>query len=565
MKKLMSLLVMVIFMTGMVVAQNNNATANQNGDKNSAGQTQAGSSNTATVDQNTPGAGVIDGQTATQLQEGENNTASIEQNTWGANAEGNTAVQEQYGKNNAAASKTNGSKNSVTQIQGANTLSADNKSSLYVGGSMNVVEVHQDGMRNEANGQLLGDDDNYVNVDQDGNDNMTLFRVEYGDGNVVNIDQVGDQNTVGGWGDPGVHIWGSGNDVDINQFGNQEKTEIGLANDARVFIEGDGNKSVIQQEGQYNQATHTMQGSPVNGNVAETRQDGYNNIGEITQESDNNIAYQMQDAYAPADNILVPAIPYGNDPNNEADENESYITQKVGTGNVAKTFQFGDKNIAHVLQEGAGNILEADQGIWDQRPAIGQANHGLGNMLEVKVKGDQNQIFTVQDGLYNTMKFDLYSESDGSNNRNIIDKAYQLGGENSMKVTVKGDDNTTFDFDQLGHGNVIQGLNGKESLFYEGDMATDFTIYQEGIANTVDGEIWHGKGIDLNINQSGYNNYSELDIKDWNNVIDIDQVSPAGTLVGDRNEAFIYQRGGSNGAFVNQNGTGNTANIHQTH
>jgi len=552
MKKLMSLLVMVIFMTGMAVAQNNSATATQNGDKNDIDQTQAGSSNTATVDQNTPGANVVQGQNATQWQEGDDNSASIIQNTWGSNAEGNTTTQEQYGIGNEASAKSNGSLNTVTQVQDGEL----NRSSLYVGGSQNTVDVHQDGMSNIANGQLLGDESNMVNVMQDGTSNMTVFRIEYGNGNDVDIDQIGDDNKVGGYGDPGVHIWGSSNVVDIDQYGNQEKVEVGKANEARVLIEGDGNESTIEQEGQYNQATHTMQGSAVDGNVAETQQDGYYNKAEVTQKSDNNYAFQLQDAWAPSDNIM------DNDANNEADWNESYITQQGGTNNSAETYQFGDRNKATVVQEGYNNILIADQGIWDQRPSIGAANHGYENVLEAKMKGDGNEITTIQDGFKNTMKFDLY---DGSNNRNTIDHAYQLGGDNTMNVTVKGDDNTTFDFDQIGHKNTIKGLSGYESLFYKGDAAQDFTIYQLGVANLVEGRIWEGTGIELNINQQGYHNFSELRIQGWNNIIDIDQVSPAGTIMGERNEAFIYQHGGSNGAFVNQNGTNNTANIHQTH
>ena len=555
MKKLWSLLVMVIFMTGMVVAQDNSATANQNGDKNSAGQTQDGSSNTATVDQNTPGANVVQGQTATQWQEGDDNEASIIQNTWGANSEGNTTTQEQYGIDNEASAKSNGSLNMVTQYQDGEL----NKSSLYTGGSKNTVVVNQYGISNVANGQLLGDELNMVNVMQDGTSNMTVFRIEYGDGNDVDIDQIGEDNKVGGYGDPGVHIWGSSNTVDIDQYGNQEMVEVGKANEASVLIEGEGNMSTIEQEGQYNMATHTMQGSAVDGNEAETQQDGYSNIAEVKQRSNNNVAFQLQDAYKPADNIM------DNDDNNEADWNESYITQEGGTNNSAETYQFGDRNKATVVQDGNNNILVADQGIWDQRPGVGAANHGYDNVLEAKMKGDENEITAIQDGFNNTMQFDLYTRRDGSNDRNIIDNAYQLGGHNTMNVTVKGDDNTTFDFDQLGHKNTIKGLSGYKTFIYEGNEAEDFTIYQIGVANLVEGRVFDGTGIDLNINQEGYHNFSELRIHDWNNVIDINQVSPDDILMGERNEAFIKQFGGSNGAFVNQVGTNNVANIHQTH
>lgn len=602
MKKVMSLLVMVMFVAGMAMAQNNSATATQTGDKNTSTQTQTGDGNNATVDQvmhgnANKGIESAQGHTATQLQEGTDNSASLNQEDWGtgSGAFGSTSLQEQYGELNNARAGVRHDNNSTEQYQ----YGYSNASRLGVGGENNVVKTQQgeDGGNVSGNWTVveIGGDDNaqaasgfdFLGVKQINGDENEAWIDIIGNQNKASVVQDGSGNNVGlrSMNGQGVSIVGDGNEVGVRQIGNENDASVEVyggsntsmidqyrnedgginavqANEASVIIEGTDNNSTIDQEGTFNQATHTIQGSAVSGNVAETEQDGNNNIAEIAQESDGNVAKQVQDAW----NHGVPTV-WGKDDNNEADFNESYITQKGGNGNVAETYQFGDQNVANVIQEGAGNSVIADQGIWDQRPTRGKAYHGKKNQLTVRMLGDGNEFDSKQVGSENIMDFDLYDHNDGSNNGNKI-VARQTTYDNVMKVDIKGDNNKTFNFVQNKGMNVIKGLEDgitdPDYFFYEGDEAKDFTIHQDGFKNMVEGEIWHGKGIDLNVQQMGDFNYTELDLQDHNNVIDVDQTSPYSiTSPAQGNQAWIYQRGGAQNATVNQIGTANDATIIQ--
>lgn len=559
MKKLLSVLALVIFATGMIVAQDNQSDVRQTGDGNTADAYQEGSGNILDYgvmgDENT-----FDGD-----QLGMNNTMVIDQESWFDMPDAYQAYNNlnmvsvyQEGDENWAYGWFKGDENTIsfTQMGDGNSIGNEALGEPYIyEGDYSTITIEQINGGNMAEGEIHGTNQN-INVYQEslspGNFSDIYIMGSLGGGTAeqtVDIDQSGENESY-------VTIYGNGNTVRHNQYGEDgDGIDPGM-NYAKTFIEGDDNMSDIEQEGQHNETTHMMQGSPVYGNVAETEQDGVGNYAWVEQMSSYNTAKQVQDAYRPSDNILESDI------TGEAEDNSSEIYQLGGDWNTAETYQFGDRNDAYIWQEGTNNSVVLDQGIWDQRPSVGEANHGYDNVFEALFAGDDNSLRAIQDGFLNEMMFDLYTTHDGSNSGNIMD-AYQLGGNNIMKVQVKGDDNTTFDFDQLGHANVISGLGDDEYFFYEGDEATDFTIYQFGLGNQVDGEIWHGKGIDLNINQQGYYNYAEVDAMDWNNVIDIDQVSPLGIDMADRNEAFIYQRGGGNSAVVNQNGTNNTANVTQ--
>lgn len=559
MKKLLSVLALVIFATGMIVAQDNQSDVRQTGDGNTADAYQEGSGNI--LDYGVMG----DDNTFDGDQLGMDNMMVIDQESWFDMPDAYQAYNNlnmvsvyQEGDENWAYGWFKGDENTISFTQMGNGNSIGNEALgepyIYEGDYSNIT-IEQVNGGNMAEGEIHGTNQD-INVYQEslspGNYSEIYIMGSLGGGTAsqtVDIDQSGENESY-------VAIYGNGNTVKHNQYGEDGDGINPGMNMADTYIEGDDNMSDIEQEGQYNEAYHYMAGSAVYGNVAETEQDGEYNLAVVDQMTNYNTAIQVQDAYAPSDDIL------DTDASNEAEDNQSYIVQAGGDYNTAETYQFGDRNVAGIMQEGANNTVVVDQGIWDQRPSVGEANHGYDNVFDAQIAGDDNSLTALQDGFENVMEFDLYTTHDGSNSRNIID-AYQLGGANSMKVQVKGDDNTTFDFDQLGHANVISGLGDDEFFFYEGDEATDFTIYQFGLGNQVDGEIWHGKGIDLNINQQGYYNYAEVDAMDWNNVIDIDQVSPQGIDMADGNKAFIYQRGGGNSAVVNQNGTNNTANVTQ--
>ena len=103
MKKIVLLSVAVLLSAGIVFAQNNNASTEQNGNANTAIQEQQGDHNDATIKQGHISEGMWEqnGGYADQYQEGSSNEATIKQRSgsWGS---GNWSVQKQYGTENNA-------------------------------------------------------------------------------------------------------------------------------------------------------------------------------------------------------------------------------------------------------------------------------------------------------------------------------------------------------------------------------------------------------------------------------------------------------------------------------
>lgn len=595
MKKLMSVLVAVIFMAGVVIAQENEAKTTIEGDENNSSQEQYGANNYSeygvTGDDN-----VFVGTQDNTEKEGIGNDMRIDQLNWyQAENMRNMVEAHQVGDENDIDALLKGDDNDVyfyqegteNVIKGKGIGITTSGDEVYNGSftdddpfklnsDYSDVHIEQYGQKNIVEGDIQGNHQD-VNIYQESGDEIddnyssVLIRASWGGtSQYVDIDQIGENSS---W----VEIYGDGNDVTHNQYGTDNESTPYIGNNTAVtYIDGDDNTSNIEQEGNNNgeQEKMTLFGAPsmpsmpgalhdITGddNTADTEQDGNDNLASIRQNGDDNDARQLQDAWN--------NIPGTQDDNNEADRNISTIEQE-GDLNTAETYQFGDDNDVLIDQKGDGNEAYTDQGIWDQeRPgATGlEASHGYRNWMEYMVEGDYNKFWGIQDGNDNKMKVDL-TYHDGDEEYNYID-AKQLGDENELWFQLKGDNNNEDDgggnvtFIQEGASNIISGPDGSgDYFFYEGDRAEQFYMHQIGEGNIIEGEIHHGAYVDLNIYQVGTTNETQLDIRDWHNTIDVDQI-------GTGNFGSITQDGfGSTGpghsATIDQVGDGNSSTITQT-
>lgn len=594
MKKLMSLFAAVLFMAGMVVAQENEATTTIEGDGNTSSQEQYGGNNYSEYGVTGDGNEFVGTQDNTE-KEGIGNDMKVDQLNWyQAKNMGNMVEAHQLGDENDIDALLKGDDNEVyfyqegkaNVIKGKGMGISTSGNEVYNGSftddpfklnsDHSDVHIEQYGQYNIVEGDIQG---NYqdVNIYQESGDEIddnyssVLIRASWGSTpQYVDIDQIGENSS---W----VEIHGDGNDVTHYQYGTDNEDNPYIGNNTAVTdIDGDDNTSNIEQEGNNGGITqifpmfsapnmplmpgagHYITG---NNNNADTEQDGNDNLASIIQDGDDNTARQLQDAWN--------GIPGTKDANNEADRNMSAIGQE-GDLNTAETYQFGDDNDVLIGQKGDGNEAYTDQGIWDQeREAMTGLvpSHGYGNWMEYMVEGDYNKFWGIQYGDDNKMKVDL-TYTDGDEEYNYID-AKQLGDENELWFQLKGDNNNEVDgggnvtFIQEGASNIISGPDGSgDYFFYEGDLAEQFYMHQIGEGNVIEGEIHHGAHVDLNIYQVGTTNETQLDIRDWNNTIDVDQM-------GTNNFGSITQDGaGSEGpghsATIYQNGTGNTSTIIQT-
>lgn len=222
MKKLTTLLLVMLFTAGMALAQSNNATIDQIGDDHESTITQVGSLNGAFVE-----------QTADAGREGDDvGTATIEQT---------------------------GSENSVNLRQRA----------FFGDAEADIVQL---GDRNRVEGTAPGNDFlqnhglNIVDVYMEGNDNVlySLRSEAQKNANELYLEITGNENNVGmeqetGYGD--VSIDGDLNNVMLSQLGNNSAYNsalvdiIGNENGVDVTQTMDSNSATVNVNGSFNSAT----------------------------------------------------------------------------------------------------------------------------------------------------------------------------------------------------------------------------------------------------------------------------------------------------------------------
>jgi hypothetical protein len=367
MKKVMSLLVMVIFATSISVAQNNLSEVSQTGQNNSATTEQVGDNNVSDVRQERVSglpltvSGLNDNE-YDLYQEGSGNISKLGQNYGTSEAKIN-----QIGDNNKL-------RNSKT-FTNSNYLYGESEFAIQ---GASILELDQNGDRNEA-GVNQRAKDNFADIDQTGNDNKTdVYQYSFG----------------------GVAPPAFGNEAIIEQIGNENISEVsqsgalgssGRSNEVLVKQEGNNNNTKIYQFGNENTAKHWVY--------------GYNNIMDIDQTGDKHAAVIDQYNYKDVDN-------YGN--------NVSVIQEGPHKNDFYAKLK-GDDNIINIHQNGA----------WNGIRGLNAGLTGYGNLNEAFIyEGDNSKIDIKQEHNANR----VYAEIRNSNGD--ID-VYQYS-RNSAEIDVKG-------------------------------------------------------------------------------------------------------------------------------
>lgn len=233
MKKLTTLIILILLSTGLVFAQNNEASVDQIGDDNVATATQTGLSHDATIE-----------------QLGDDNNSTITQTF-----ESNNGTNRQFGNDNLS-----------TTVQAGNS-----NQSWTVQGWYNEDAAH----------------DNISSVTQNGNDNYTVAYTFYGNFNSVSVNQESTDNVayvMQGWSNPDDYV--NDNNAIISQFSSD--------NDARIFqYNGDNNTATVTQQGGNDNNGQISQGylwAVHDLNIAEA----FFSEGNIVQNGDQNNATVMQ-------------------------------------------------------------------------------------------------------------------------------------------------------------------------------------------------------------------------------------------------------------------------------
>lgn len=272
MKRLKTLLAVILISTGMVYAQSNTAAVDQNGDNQTSNATQVGSTNDIDIDQLSDNTGP---QNATALQTGAGNSATINQSqTGGGNTGTNNAYIEQLGDGNIStqtqvAPGYNGGQN----VWGLQDGTANQLSQTISGGYTNSLRAEQYGTENIANQSANGP---YAdgNVYQDGTANvadqtLTGSNNGYG-GAIMLINQLGTENYAS------QTFAGSG----LGHSNNGEIYQDGFDNDAWQDGSGRNLNSVLNQTGDLNISMQTQSG---NDHSSVVTQSGNSNQSTVTQ------------------------------------------------------------------------------------------------------------------------------------------------------------------------------------------------------------------------------------------------------------------------------------------
>jgi len=225
MKKLTTLIVILIVTAGMTFAQNNTATVDQTGNDHEADIEQVGFSNTAYVDQTDGGS---NGDAFADIsQAGENNNVNLNQRAFFGFPDESHATITQIGNNNS--------------VEGTSETSA-----FYQNQPGGVVEVYMEGNENTL-----------YSLRSEAQKNKNEFFLDIiGNDNLVGMEQEG------GSGD--VDIEGNFNDVTLSQLGNNTAYNtatvdiMGSSNGVDVTQTMDSNTATVNVTGSYNSATITQ-------------------------------------------------------------------------------------------------------------------------------------------------------------------------------------------------------------------------------------------------------------------------------------------------------------------
>ncbi len=294
MKKLTTLLFVLVFASSMAFAQSNDSDVNQQGDDNSATVQQLGISNSVGLDQ-----GVFDGydsNIAEINQNGEENSLAGYSHGDAVQGKDNYLKLDQDGDyneagvyqdfaNSEAFIKQNGYENDAFVKQDAPKSYAD----VDQVGDLNTADINQNGTHpeNENEAKVWQDGDfNTTNIGQLGDQNSAKHWV-YGDDNMMNIDQTGYDNEAfvdqKNW----EHNGNNYNEITVSQTNNSG----GMGNEFFAKLKGDDNDVNITQNGSWNRV-QGLTGYWNYGNMgAAFKYEGDNSNIDMTQEGNQNVVF----------------------------------------------------------------------------------------------------------------------------------------------------------------------------------------------------------------------------------------------------------------------------------
>lgn len=422
----------------------------------------------------------------------------------------NDTLLEQAGEGNNAAQIQRGDFSRSEVVQTGNGNSAQIEQESQASTPENSLRLEQIGNQNTAllNQQNLGYGHQATVLQRgDGND-ITLYQQD-GNGSVASLYQEGNRN---------IH------NIQQLRYGNElSVTSVGNGNSATTTQYG-GGPAHAEQRGEGNSVELTQSVGYAGGNI------------EVYQEGTNQAAtlYQTSSRYGQIDLIL----------------------NQVGDGNTANLAQRSDMATLEFVQDGTGNDLVADQGIW--RGSLGGAMVGNGNVIEAS-----------QVGTY----LNAWLEQNGDNNRIAVSQR-GLGHTASVRQTGTGNetaitqDDYVSDYEPNSSAYVLQEGEANSAVLNQsfGPLARGF-IEQAGAANqaTIDHsniEGWTTAGIQ----QTGDNHKASITQHD---TVGFDEATITQQVAG--NVASITQGGLLNGevvvgervATISQTGMNNVASVIQ--
>ncbi|WP_019988860.1 beta strand repeat-containing protein [Rudanella lutea] len=484
MKKIILTGAALIAFAAVSYAQSNSATLNQNGNSQTAEQTQTGPGHVSTVSQvqgtapatNTGNFGATE-QTAT------NNTATVNQNN---RANSNRARIGQGGGagNSAIIDQNNGSGNNVGPITGASTEAA---------------------VRNGGTGG------NWADIQQTGTGNINTYIIQ-GNATVGGTVQ-GNKATIATFGDNNGTDQLPGSNAPGNDLGGSTPVS------PQVSIEQSGNAN-------NNEATilQGRSGSPVSGNVVRIQQ--IQNSGGtvlVDQTSNNNYANvrQFGGADAAGDRNVTQVYQSGTGGDNQVE------AQALGKGNTQTITQTGQNNQVYIRQEPENTTTFAQAKNDDNETVITQT--GTMNRAVMDMRSTNSNATISQTGNENYARYEIIGDANsdtgtpGDNNDLTVTQTRVGSGAGNTQNVFNGraeGDNNTVTVVQTGEGNRIGGTG-----------SNDFGVNIDGDGNA------------LALTQTGNDNLTNIRIEDGatnalsadNNQVEIKQnntVNGSGNTVG---------------------------------
>lgn len=341
MKKLTTLLFVLVFASSMAFAQNNDATVDQTGNDHEASISQMGQMNEAYLDQTDGGGGSSGDATADIEQDGEGNYVNLSQRAFYGFPDESHATIVQVGDNNS--------------VEGTSGSEA-----FYQNQPGGVLDV-----------TMVGDKNTLYSLRTEAQKNGNEFLLGItGDENMVGIEQ---ENASGD-----VDITGDGNDVTLSQFAYGAAFNPAEYNEATVDQFGDDNTADIHQRGVDNSASQWVAG---NTNTVTQTQHSSDNSQRVEIEGDYN-TYTVTQEGGTLNSLYVNSRGTGPGANSSEATNSAFTATQDGSGNLVSGSMGGDNNSLAISQDGNNNMIDGGSGFWSAQGFTIQGDNNVASITQ---------------------------------------------------------------------------------------------------------------------------------------------------------------------------------------